>query len=302
MSQKIVPHLWFDKQAVEAAKFYCSVFRNSEIASVTKLHDTPSGDCDLVSFRLSGYEIMAISAGPDFQLNPSISFILNFDPSKDKDARQNLDNLWSELSAGGKVLMEIGEYPFSKWYGWVQDRFGVSWQLMLTDPSGEERPFIIPSLLFCGPVCGKAEEATDLYISTFKNSKRGFTARYPAGMEPDREGSIMFTDFTLHGQWFGAMDSAHEHLFGFNEAFSFLVQCDSQEEIDYFWSKLSHVPEAEQCGWVKDRYGVSWQINARVMGDMFKNGSPEQIDRLTQTFLPMKKLDIATLQKAYNAR
>jgi predicted 3-demethylubiquinone-9 3-methyltransferase (glyoxalase superfamily) len=301
MTQKIVPHLWFDKEAVEAAKFYCSVFRSSELTSVTTLHGTPSGDCDLVSFNLSGYEFMSISAGPLFQLNPSVSFMLNFDPSKDKGAQQYLDDSWGKMLPGAKVLMEIGEYPFSKRYGWLQDKFGVSWQFMLTDPSGTYRPFITPSLLFTGSVCGKAEEATDFYISTFKDSKRGFIARYPSGMEPDQEGTIMFTDFMLEKQWFAAMDSAHEHAFAFNEAISFLVRCDSQEEIDYYWKKLSAVPESEQCGWLKDRYGVSWQITPAIMGEMFRKGTPEQIDRLTQAFLPMKKLDIAALQAAYNS-
>lgn len=301
MTQKIIPHLWFDKQAVEAAKFYCSVFPGSQVNNVTTLHGTPSGDCDVVTFNLSGYELMAISAGPYFQINPSISFILNFDPSKDKNAQQNLDALWEKLLPGAKVLMEIGEYPFSKRYGWLEDKFGVSWQLMLTDPTGEERPFITPSLLFVGDVCGKAEEATDFYISIFKNSKRGAIARYPAGMEPDKEGNIVFTDFLLANQWFAAMDSAHKHAFAFNEAISFIVRCDTQDEIDYFWSKLSAVPEAEQCGWVKDRFGVSWQITPAVMDEMFRKGTREQIDRLTKAFLPMKKLDIAALQAVYSS-
>src|SRR4029079_12637068 len=106
MAQKIVPHLWFDKEAVEAAKFYCSLFRGSELGSVTTLHDTPSGDCDLVSFNISGYEFMAISAGPLFKLNPSVSFILNFDTSKDKEAQQYLDDVWGQMLPGAKVLME----------------------------------------------------------------------------------------------------------------------------------------------------------------------------------------------------
>lgn len=301
MTQKIVPHLWFDKQAVEAANFYCSVFPDSQVANVTTLHGTPSGDCDIVSFNVSGYELMAISAGPYFQINPSVSFFLNFDPSKDKDARQNLDALWEKMSPGAQVLMELGEYPFSKHYGWLQDKYGVSWQFILTDPSGEVRPFIAPSLMFVGDVCGKAEEATDLYISIFKDSRRGQIARYPAGMGPDKEGTLMFTDFMLANQWFAAMDSAHAHAFAFNEAISFIVRCDTQEEIDYFWSKLSAVPEAEQCGWIKDRFGVSWQITPTVMNEMFQKGTRGQIDRLTKAFLPMKKLDIAKLQAVYSS-
>ena len=147
--QKIVPHLWFDTEAKEAAEFYVSAFKDSKIKNISTIHDTPSGDSDIVSFELSGYSFMAISAGPYFKINPSISFMLNFDPSKDAQAREHLDELWTKLSVGGKTLMPLQEYPFSKWYGWIQDRYGVSWQLILTNPSGgEKRPFIIPSFMF----------------------------------------------------------------------------------------------------------------------------------------------------------
>ncbi len=299
--QKIVPHLWFDTQAREAAEFYVSAFGNdSKIHSITTLHDTPSGDVDTVSFRLLGHSFMAISAGPLFTINPSISFFVNFDPSRDNQARKNLDALWEKLSDGGTPLMPLQEYPFSKRYGWIQDKYGLSWQLILTDPDREPRPNIIPSLLFVGDVCGKAEEATDFYLSVFKKTRRGELARYPAGMEPDEEGTIMFTDFMLEGEWFAAMDSAQQHNFNFNEAISLMVNCDTQQEIDKYWDKLSAVPEAEQCGWLKDKYGVSWQIVPRVLGDMMSNGSKDQIDRVTQTFLPMKKLVISELQKAYD--
>ncbi len=297
--QKIIPHLWFDKEAKEAAEFYTSLFPNSKITHVTTLHDTPSGDTDIVSFELSGQDFMAISAGPLFAFNPSISFILNFDPSRDKNARENLDALWEKLSDGGKALMPLDTYPFSERYGWIQDKYGLSWQLILSNPEGEERPFIVPSLLFVGDVAGKAEEATNFYLSVFKNAKRGMIARYPKGMEPDKEGTIMFSDFMLEGQWFAAMDSAHKHKFAFNEAISFLVNCETQEEIDYYWEKLSAVPEAEQCGWLKDKYGISWQISPTVLDEMMTKGTKEQTDRVTQAFLKMKKFDIQKLQQAY---
>ncbi len=198
--------------------------------------------------------------------------------------------------------MPLDKYPFSEHYGWVQDKYGLTWQLILTNPEGEERPFIIPSLLFVGEVAGRAEEAINHYLSIFKNSKMGALARYGAGQEPDREGTVMYADFMLEGQWFAAMDSAREHHFAFNEAISFLVECDSQEEIDYYWERLSAVPEAEQCGWLKDRFGLSWQISPSDLGEMMENGTREQIDRVTQAFLPMKKFDIAELQRAYEGR
>ena len=130
LKHKITPHLWYDTEAKEAAEFYCSLFPDSKITNLTTLHDTPSGDCDVVSFQLSGQPFMAISAGPYFKFNPSVSFFLNFDPSRDKNARKNLDATWEKLSNGGSVLMELDKYPFSERYGWLQDKYGVSWQIV----------------------------------------------------------------------------------------------------------------------------------------------------------------------------
>jgi predicted 3-demethylubiquinone-9 3-methyltransferase (glyoxalase superfamily) len=195
--------------------------------------------------------------------------------------------------------MPLQQYPFSQRYGWVQDRYGLSWQLILSNPEGEERPVIVPSLLFVGAVAGRAEEAINFYLSVFKDSKMGTIQRYSAGQEPDKEGTVMFADYMLFGQWFAAMDSAHKHDFAFNEAISFIVNCDDQEEIDYYWDKLSAVPEAEQCGWLKDRFGLSWQVAPTAMDEMMQSGTKEQIARLTQAFLKMKKFDIAELKKAY---
>ncbi|MCL4489226.1 MAG: VOC family protein [Chloroflexi bacterium] len=308
--RKITPHLWFDKEAKEAAQLYTSIFPNSRITNVTTIHNVPSptGDSDIVSFELSGQPFMAISAGPDFKINPSVSFIVNFDPSRDQKARASIDAVWNKLSPGGTILMPLQEYPFSKHYGWLQDKYGLSWQLMLTNPQGEERPDMVPSLLFVGEVCGKTEEAIEFYLSIFRNSpfnsdrdgsKMGAMMRYGAGQEPEKAGTVMFADFKLAGTWLAAMDSAREHQFAFNEATSLLVPCETQEEIDYFWNKLSADPGAEQCGWLKDRYGLSWQVWPTVMGEMMADGTPEQIARVTKAFLPMKKFEIAKLEEAY---
>ena len=243
---------------------------------------------------------MAINAGSAFKINPSISFILNFDPSRDKKAKENLNKMWKEFNKGGKALMPLEKYPFSDWFGWIQDKYGVSWQLILSDPEGEERPFIIPSLMFVGDVAGRAEDAINFYLSVFKESKIGLIARYSKGMEPDKEGTIMFADFMLGDCWLAANDSAYNHKFNFNEAISLLLPCENQNEIDYYWEKLSAVPEAEQCGWLKDKFGVSWQITPTIMDEMMKTGTREQINRVTQAFLPMKKLDINKLKKAFS--
>ncbi|PLS02441.1 VOC family protein [Neobacillus cucumis] len=299
IKQKIVPHLWYDKEAKEAAEFYASIFPDSKITNVKTIHNTPSGDSDIVSFELWGQKFMAISAGPYFKINPSISFIVNFDPSREKDASEKINEVWNKLSEGGTALMPLDQYPFSKRYGWIQDKYGLSWQLILTNPEGEERPAIVPSFMFVGDKCGKAEEAINFYLSIFKNAKQGLIARFPKGMEPDKEGTIMFSDFMFENQWFSGMDSAHEHQFGFNEAISFMVSCDTQEEIDYYWENLTAVPEAEQCGWLKDKFGLSWQIVPTEMDEMMSKGTPEQLARVTKAFMNMKKFDLVELQKAY---
>lgn len=301
-NHRITPHLWYDKEAREAAEFYCSIFADSRIRNITTLHDTPSGDCDIVSFELSGQPFMSISAGPLFKFNPSVSFIVNFDPSRDQRARENLDAAWKKLAGGGTPLMPLQEYPFSKRYGWIQDKYGLSWQLILSDPEGEPRPFITPTLLFSGAGCGKANEAIDFYTAVFKDSRRGIVARYPKGSEPDKEGTVMFADFMIENEWFAAMDSARTHDSSFNEAVSFMVSCANQEEIDYYWDRLSAVPEAEQCGWLKDKYGLSWQVTPAEMNSMMQTATKEQMDRLTKAFLPMKKFDLAVLQRAFHGR
>jgi predicted 3-demethylubiquinone-9 3-methyltransferase (glyoxalase superfamily) len=132
-------------------------------------------------------------------------------------------------------------------------------------------------------------------LSVFKNVKRGAIARYPAGMEPNKEGAVMFTDIMLEGQWFAAMDGSSDmHNFSFNEGISFIINCKNQKEIDYYWDKLSAVPEAEQCGWVKDKYGVSWQIIPENMETiMAKNPK-----KTTPVMLKMKKIIIKDLKTA----
>lgn len=299
-SEAIVQHLWFDKEADDAVKFYTSIFPKSRTGDEVTLHDTPSGDAKVFTFELMEQKFMAINAGPTFKFNPSVSFIVNFDPSREANAEQSLHEVWRALSDGGTVLMPLDQYPFSKQYGWIQDKFGLSWQLILSNPEGEERPNIVPSLMFAGDNCGKAEEAIQFYVSVFENARQGNIVRYPAGMEPDKEGTVMFADFALLNYWFAAMDSARNHTFQFNEAISFMVYCDTQEEIDQYWELLSAVPESEQCGWLKDQYGVSWQIVPRAMDMvMSSHSTPEQIARVNQELLKMKKIDLAKLLEAY---
>lgn len=299
--QKITTHLWYDKEAKEAAEFYAAIFPDSKVVSSSVIHDTPSGDAEIVTLNLSGQEFMLISAGPFFKFTPAISLLV----ACQSDAE--VTELWDKLIVGGSALMELGTYPFSEKYGWLQDRYGLSWQIMNMGERivGQK---ITPTLMFVGPVAGKAEEAINFYRDVFTDqfgiglgeSKIGEIMRYGQGEEPDQVGTVKHASFTLLGQGFAAMDSAYEHKFNFNETVSFIVHCENQAEIDYYWEKLSAVPESEQCGWLKDRYGVSWQIVPKQMEEMMADNDPEKKARVTEAFLKMKKFDIGALQKAYD--
>jgi predicted 3-demethylubiquinone-9 3-methyltransferase (glyoxalase superfamily) len=290
--EKITPHLWFDKEAREAAEFYTSIFKNSKIKNTTTLHNTPSGSVDIVTIELLGQEFTLISAGPYFKFTPAVSFLIAC------NTKEEVDALWGKLSEGGVALMELGKYPFSEKYGWVQDRYGLSWQVMFMDDSKIKQK-ITPTLMFVGKQCGKAEEAINSYASVFHDAEIGTILRYGKSEEPDKEGTIKHATLTLEGQEFAAMESAHGHNFTFNEAISFMVHCNTQEEIDYYWEKLSAIPEAEQCGWLKDKYGLSWQIVPTLMEEMLKDKDEKKITRVTEAFLKMKKFNIEELKKAY---
>ncbi len=288
---RITPHLWFDREALEAAELYTSTFPDSRVTDVTTLRDTPSGDTDVVSFQLWGQPFMAISAGPLFRFTPAVSFLVSC------TTKEEVDALWARLAEGGTALMPLDAYPFSERYGWTEDRYGLSWQVMVADEPPAQR--ITPTLMFVGDVSGKAEEAIGFYASVFPNSAVGGIMRYGEGEEPDRPGTVKHARFELDGQAFAAMDSARVHGFGFNEAISFMVGCEDQGEIDRYWDALSAVPEAEQCGWLKDRYGLSWQIVPTAMDEMMRTGTEEQIARVTEAFLRMKKFDLAELRRAF---
>ncbi len=288
--QRIVPYLWFDTEAREAVTFYTSLFANSKILEITSLSNTPSGDTEMLDFELAGLTFGAISAGPYFKLNPSVSLMVYC------ESQEELDRLWASLSVEGTPLMPLDEYPFCKYYGWIQDRFGLSWQLMwYSDQPISQK--IVPCLLFSKEACGKAEEAATYYAQVFENSAVTFINPYQPGEAVDPRAKANFIDFNLAGLRFCAMDNGYPADFEFNEAFSFVVNCEDQQEVDSFWEKLSFVPEAEQCGWVKDAYGLSWQIVPTLLGSVLFTGSKEEKDRMTQAFLEMKKIDIAELEK-----
>ncbi len=291
--QKITPFLWFEKDAAEIAKFYTSIFPNSKIKNTTILHDTPSGRVDVATVELLGQELTLMAAGPLFKFTPAVSFLVACATTQEVDA------LWEKLSEGGTPLMPLDQYPFSERYGWLHDRYGLSWQVMFMGDR-EIRQRIIPTLMFVGKQAGKAEEAIHFYKSVFHNSEIDHILRYTKEDQPDKEGTIKHAGFSLEGQEFAAMDSARDHNFTFNEAISFVVPCETQEEIDSYWRKLSADPMAEQCGWLKDQYGLSWQIVPSILNKLLQDKDAKKVARVTQAFLKMKKFDIAALKRAYD--
>ena len=300
MEQKIIPNLWFDRQAEEAALFYTSIFKNSRIGQVMRATKVgfnttglPEGTVVTVEFDIEGQKFIGINGGPMFKFTPAISFLVAC------ATKEEVDALWTRLSAGGVALMDLDAYPFSERYGWTHDKYGLSWQVMAMGNRAIKQK-IIPTLMFVGEQCGRAEEAIKLYTSVFDKAAIGGIDRYGKGEEPDKEGTIRHAAFTLEGQEFAAMDSAYEHDFTFNEAISFLRACETQEEIDRYWGKLTADGGQESmCGWLKDKFGVSWQIAPSILEKMLRDPDVRKVERVTAAFLKMKKFDIAELEKAY---
>lgn len=288
---RIVPHLWYDKEAKEAVEFYVSLFPDSGLDRMNVLHDTPSGDAMTLDFHLMGQSFAAISAGPYFTFNPSISLMVSCATADE------VDRLWSALVEGGNVLMELDTYPFSKRYGWLQDRFGLSWQLMAVD-EGVAAGIITPCLLFSSGATGKAEEAIRFYTGIFEGSDIGHISPYAPGEANDVRARINYGAFSIRHTPFVAMDNGYEAPFDFNESISFIVLCDDQESIDRYWTALSADPSAEQCGWIKDKFGVSWQIVPRILNALMVESDDEGRNRITEAFLKMKKFDIEGLKAA----
>lgn len=284
--------LWFDDQGEEAAKFYTSVFDNAKIKATTHYTEEsagpsgrPVGSVLTVGFEIEGFPFMALNGGPHFKKNPSISFFVNC------DSGEEVDTLWDRLINGGKALMPLDKYDFAARYGWVQDKYGTSWQLIFGDkPEEDWRPKIIPSFLFTNEKSGKTKEALEYYVSIFENSEVGLIA---PNDKPGTEGTTAFADFMLENQWFASMDSPTESDFTFNEGVSIMVFCDTQEEIDHYWEELtSNGGEESVCGWLKDKYGISWQIVPRDWRILTSTKAA------MQAMMQMKKLDIQALKEA----
>jgi len=278
MTHEMIHSLWFDGKAHEAAAFYKSIFPD-----FTAISENPLA----VNYRMGGRRFMHLNGGPGFPINSSISFFVNLEDEEE------IQQVWNKLSEGGQVLMPLNTYPWSPKYGWCADRYGVNWQLMKNHTS---RTAVLPALMFCQENSGKAEEAIHFYTSLFPNSSIIELSRYEKG-EPDVEGNIKYAQFELNLLPFTAMDSSGPHAFTFSEGVSFIVTVDTQEEIDFYWNSLIGTQgSAGKCGWLKDAYGLSWQVVPSCLGKFMSN--PATAPKATYAFLQMSKFDIAALEKA----
>lgn len=289
--QKILPCLWFNDQAETAAKFYTTLFKSSKVGRVAYYGESGARVSGMkkdtvltVEFEIEGWKILGLNGGPRFQFTPALSFMVSC------ETEEEIDTLWKKLSEGGTVRMGLDKYPWSTKYGWTADRFGVEWQLNLTP--GLKK--ICPALLFVDEKFGKGEEALRFYQSVFPRSEIKDISR------DEQTKSIQYCRFTLAGDEFVLMEGQGKHGFTFSLAFSFIVNCDSQKEIDEYWAKLSAGGEPSQCGWLEDKFGISWQVNPREMGDWVSD--PKRSEAVMKATLQMQKIDRDKLLRVYEGK
>jgi predicted 3-demethylubiquinone-9 3-methyltransferase (glyoxalase superfamily) len=298
--QTIVPCLWLDDQAEAAAELYLRVFPGGRVTGISRYpregsnpSGKPPGSVLTVDFEIAGHRFTALNGGPIFTMNPSVSFFVQCDDVQ--EARR----IFTVLADGGRVLMPLDRYPWSELFGWVADRFGVSWQVITGRPPGSTAT-IVPCLMFAGPQHGRAEAAITAYTGIFPDSRVDRLQRYAPGQGP--EGTIMHGRFVLAGQPMTAMDSHTSHDITFNEGLSLQVMCKDQAEVDRYWSALSEGGEPSMCGWLKDRFGLSWQVVPDAIATWMTSADTAARDRAFHAVMRMKKLDIAAIQAAFDGR
>ncbi len=289
----IVPFLWFEKDIDQIISYYASIFPDVTGGGDGKLDNTPSGHVQMKSMYIYGQQFDLMTTGPYLPFNPTISFIINCDTTDEAD------DLWQKITKEGKELMPLDSYDFAQKFGWGQDKYGVSWQVLCMDGKKPEEK-IVSTLMFCGDVCGRAKEAVDFYTGIFKNSHVDYVTPYD-GTEPvdDDRAHTKHAGFMLDGTRFAVLDSGKKSPLTFNQAISFVVNCKDQEEVDYYWEKLTDGGAEVQCGWLNDKFGVPWQVVPVRMTEMLSSGTKEQIARVTEAFMKMKKFDIKKLEEAF---
>lgn len=277
MDKLIYPCIWCNNNAREIAEKYLSVFPESAIVDENQW---------VVVITIHGQRIMLLNGGNMFRPNPSLS--LMYLSSKESETAA----IYTALIDGGRELMPLDSYPFSSKYAWIEDRFGVSWQLY-TGKESDIIQRIVPTLMFVGEHNGKAENAIDFYTSVFPDSEKRGILRY-TGDEGETAGHVQHAEFKINDYLIMIMDSSYPHRFGFTDGMSLVVECHTQQEVDHYWEKLkADGGEESMCGWLRDKYGVSWQITPVIMKDLLPK-SP----RVMEVMMTMRKLDIQRLQDA----
>jgi len=280
MKEKITPCLWFNARAKEAAALYCSVFADAKITAQSPI---------VTGINISGQSFTLLDGGPMYKPNPSISFYYIC------EKEDELNNIWNAFGKEGTVLMPLDKYPWSEKYGWINDKFGISWQIALGKLSDVGQK-ITPCLMFTGKQYGRADEAIAHYSSIFKNVKVDGVLRYGANELPDQEGKVKHAQITLNDQKFMIMESAAPHNFTFTEGISLTIHCETQKEIDYYWKMLTESGEESMCGWLKDKFGVSWQIIPTILSKIMSD--PAKAGKAAQAFMAMRKLNIEQIVQA----
>jgi predicted 3-demethylubiquinone-9 3-methyltransferase (glyoxalase superfamily) len=281
MKNIINPCLWFDENAKEAADFYCATFGDADILTESPL---------VVTFKASGHKITCLNGGPQFKGNPSISLYYIC------ETEEELDRLWLEIAKEGKILLPLSSYDWSEKYGWIQDKYNVSWQFSINKVE-EVGQKITPCLLFSGNKYGKAEDAIVHYTSVFKKSGVDGILRFDKTEAPNKEGAIKHAQISLNGQKIMIMENNKLPNFEFNEAISLVVNCQNQEEIDFYWAQLTKGGSESVCGWLRDKFGVSWQVVPVVLEELMRN-DVDRAERVVKAFLQMKKIEIEKLISA----
>lgn len=288
MNNNIFPCLWFNGDSKEAADFYCEIF-NGKITA-----DTPV----VLSIELFGQKLMFLNAGPQFEKNASISFTILC------ETEDEVQQYWNNLIKNGIILMDLAEYPWSKKYGWVRDQFGVTWQIYLGESKGDQR--IIPTLMFIHQNNGQAKKAIEFYTSIFPNSKVGGILKYGEGVGNENHEiseNIQHADFEIDHYTMFCMDNSHDHQFDFNEGISMVVMTDDQIQTDHLWNSLvADGGRESMCGWLKDQFGVSWQIVPKRLLELMNDfDQPQKAQKVVEAMMGMQKIVIADLEHAYNS-
>jgi predicted 3-demethylubiquinone-9 3-methyltransferase (glyoxalase superfamily) len=285
MNNDIFPCLWHDGDAGEAAALYCKVFGG------TITVNTPV----VINIDLFGQKLMLLNGGPQFEKNASVSFMVMC------ETEDEVQKYWDQLIEGGMALMALDSYPWSKKYGWVKDRFGTTWQLFFGEKADAQK--LVPTLMFIHQNNGKAVEAMEFYTQTFPHSHIGNILHYKDGGESNEvPENVQHAHFVIDRYSLFCMDNSYDHAFDFNEGISMVVMTDDQEKTDHLWNTLTSEGGRESmCGWLKDKYGFSWQIVPKRLIQLMNDADQAKAQKVVQAMMKMQKIIIKDLEAAYHS-